>query len=512
MYGCGLPPITAMTRAMMSVTLDYKNFVLFVCSCSQRVPLDELYFCRHCKLARCNDCVSTVIETSCVSCPHCFENVPYVDARGKKNRCAHCFQCPQCSSNLSTRYVIVPTESLSSLKDGEEDDKPAESSPSKLGLAGKRATSMRTSPRIGRTSPRSLRSGISGGSLRSPGGMKYYYLACTHCRWTTRDVQIKDKRSPLDFKDRPHPFQDQVTKLLAYYRDLELKELSDREQVRKMMGRKIKPYASLLDPSRFKTGDISSPPKLRRGLVGWRESPKLVSVAADAGDPEPLPEEMYVARVNVDEITTLDQRFLDPSHQLASTHDLWPRPLMLTGKKLHRCKGCDHIMLKADLSPSSIRFKIQHVAMHTIPRVRLSVLPKLSIGEQSKVLLTFANPVNYPISLSFSTCPEVFLRRVKEKFQSCILPEGTFMLPPNDDVADVLEEESIREEDSIYVYGRQPGKLVLKFSVTTSSLMVDSKIVFLMKFTYKPVIEADKEPVASELEIPVIVNCGHCSA
>ena len=277
------------------------------------------------------------------------------------------------------------------------------------------------------------------------------------------------------------------------------------------MGRKIKPYASLLDPARFKTGDISSPPKLRSSHTGFRESPKLVSVAAEAGDPESLPEEVYVARVNVDEVTTLQQRFLDPAHQLTSTHELWPRPLMLTGKKLHRCKGCDHIMLKADLSPSSIRFKIQHIAMHVFPRVRLAAPPKLTPGEPSRVLLTFANPINYPISLFFSKCPERLLKRVKENFQLCSLPEGKFVLPPNDDVADVLEEESITEEDSVYIYGRHPGKLVLKFSVTTSDLAVDTKIVFLMRFTYKPVIEADKEPVASEIEIPVIINCGHTS-
>lgn len=492
---------------LTALTLDYKNLVLYICSCTQPVSLDELYFCRHCKVLRCNDCVSTVVDGS--SCPHCFENVAHAEAKAKKNCCSHCFRCPLCASSLTTRFVIVPTER-------DHAGNPSPQTPQKSTSDGGEQEDKKgapTPPRSGRAA--ALRGSHSGGSLKSPGGTKYYYLSCTHCRWTTRDVAIKDKRSPLDFKDRPHPHQERVTHLLAYYKDLEQREKADKERAKKMQARRVRgPYASLLDTSKirpmvggtaiFMPSDTYDPSK-------WD---KIVSVASE---PKPPPDELYTTLLKVEEVTRLEQRYLDPAQQPSSVRELWPRPLQLSGKKLHRCKGCDHILLKADLSLASVRFKIQQMALHCFPRIRLLTWPKLHLGEPSKVLLSFSNPVNYPISLSFLPCPETCIKRTKVKVSPCVLPEGRYTLTANDDVSDVLSEDEgdkSLEEDPKYVHTRQLGKVVLQFFVKPSTLDRDTNMMFVMKFTHKPLVQipGDSDPPVSEIDVPVLVRCGHQSA
>ena len=474
---------------------EWKNLVLYVCSCRQNVSLDELFFCRHCKVPRCNDCVSTVLEGS--SCPHCFENVAQADAKSKKNCCNHCFRCPQCASSLTTRSIIVPTEPPTPPKIPEPAvQKPADPSST-------------SSPKTPKT-VRSLMRG--GGSLRSsPGGTKYYYLSCTHCRWATRDVGIKDKRSPLDFKDRIPPHQERVSQLVSYYKDLELREKAEKERSKKIQTRRSssRPYAGLLDTT-----------KIRAQIGGFSSSldskdTKTTEIASQAQDPVPPSEELYSTPLVLEEVTRLDQRYLDPGQQSKSLSDLWPRPLQLQGKKLLRCKGCEHILLKADLNLGSIRFKIQQMALHCFPRVRLLNLPILKLGESSEVLLSFTNPLNYPITVSFKQCQKEIIARLKQKFFPCVVPEGRYTLSGNDDVSDVLSEEGENsfEEDPKYVHTRQLGKVILRFAVEASTHDLDTNMVFSMQFTHKPILSSgDSDSELIQIEVPIVVNCGHESA
>ena len=480
-------------------SLDYKNMVLYVCSCRKTVSLDEMFFCRHCKVPRCNDCVSTVLDGS--SCPHCFENVAQADAKAKKNCCNHCFRCPLCASSLTTRSITVPTEPSSPQKSVSEPTVDPET-------AGKGS-----SPNPPRA-VRSLRAGHSGGSLRSSGGTKYYYLSCTHCRWTTRDVAIKDKRSPLDFKDRVAPDQERVSQLLAYYKDLELREKAEKERSKKIQTRKARSFASLLDTSKIRS-QVASPSISFHAMTDSKETSKFTDVASQATDPSPPSDDLYTTPLVLEGVTRLDQRFLDPAQLPCLVSELWPRPLQLQGKKLHRCKGCEHILLKADISLASIRFKIQQMAFHCFVRVRLLKWPQLKLGEPSEVLLSFSNPLNYPVTLSFSQCQESTIKHLKEKTFPCALPEGRYTLTGNDDVSDVLSDEgaSSIEEDPKYVYTRQLGKVVLRFAVTASTFDRDTKMVFVMRFTHKPIqTTGDSDANVTELELPVLVNCGHQSA
>lgn len=446
--------------------------------------------------------MSSTIDT--YSCPHCFESAPLTEAKNKKNRCNHCFQCPQCTSTLSTYSIMVPSEVL------------GDQSPKKELLAPQVQIQSPSTPPPARAaaSPGLSRTPVG---LKSPGGTKLYYLSCTHCKWTTRDVGIRDKRSPMDFKERPSPHQERISELVAFYKEFGLRDKAEREKSRKI-GRRVRSYGVLLDPSKFtaalKVQGSESPTPTRRGSSQIVWDPLLPEkMAAKAGDPAPPPEELYSAPFKLEEVPTLKQRFLDPMRQPASSSGFCPRPLHLIGKKLHRCKGCDHILLKAEINPSSIRFKIQQIALHTFPQVRIMKYPKLESGKPCEVLISIGNPVNYSVTVTFEECTADFLKRIKDNLSPVALPEGEFVLAANDDVGDLLDwdAESEIEDDPKFVHARLPGKLVLKFSVTPENVSEDTKFMFVLKFTHKSTVETDKQNEISTVDTPVLVNVGRVS-
>lgn len=241
----------------------------------------------------------------------------------------------------------------------------------------------------------------------------------------------------------------------------------------------------------------------------WDPSlPKRVAAKANP-TPEPAPEELFSSAINLEEVPTLEQRFLDPVHQPNSTLHFSPRPLHLVGKKLHRCKGCDHILLKAEINPSSIRFKIQQMALHAFPQIRILEPPTFEPEQQCEVLLTLNNPVNYTVNVSFGDCPANFLKQLKEPLAPVSLPEGEFALMPSDDVSDLLEgdTDSETEDNPQYVHSRLPGRLVMKFSVKPEVTNEDTRFIFTLKFTHKSTLE-DKQNEMCNIEVPVLVNVG----
>ena len=465
---------------MAVAAVSCEDRVLYRCSCSQLSTLGELFFCRHCKLPRCQDCVSSTIES--FSCPHCFE-AAMSDLKAKKGRCSRCFQCPQCFTTLSTRSVIVPSEVL------------GEKTPQKgAGPASE----------------------ISKASLKSPGGTKVYYLSCSHCKWSTRDIGLKDQRSPIDFKDRQSPHQNRINALIAFYKEYANHDHAVREKAKKIVsGRRQRSYGSLLDPSKFsmKASTGIESPATRRSQLTWSTA-KVKEIAAVAKDPEPLPDDVYTQEVDLETIPTLQQQLKDPVFQPQSNADLWPCQLRLTGKKLHRCNGCDHILMKAEMNLSSIRFKIQQTALHTFPRIRIAEFQALKVGKANDVLLSVTNPLNYGVTVSFAKCSPEQLKHIKESLSNVDLPEGKFFLTPNDDVVDLLEEESTETEiqdNPKFVKNRLPGKVFLKFKVTSEKGADEVNFMFSLEFSHKPTVEADKEEMIT-VNVPVLVRLGKPSS
>lgn len=322
---------------------------------------------------------------------------------------------------------------------------------------------------------------------------------------------IKDKRSPIDFKDPPSPNQEQISKLLSFYKEFASRDQAEREKAKKV-GRRSRSYGGLLDPSKFmKSSSIDSPQQLRRAnQTPWDQS-VIDKMAAQSSDcPDPIPEEFYTSEVDVQKIPMLRHRLLDPVHQPTKVEEFTPRPLHLIGKKLLRCKGCDHILLKAEINPSSIRFKIQQIALHSLPQVRIFRPPKLIPDESCEVLLSITNPLSNIMTISFSQFTGELAEKSKDKLVETSLPEGSYQLSPNDDMGDLLDGdgEEDMEGDKEYIHSRPVGKLVLKFRLTPKMTSDEIMFCFVMTFDYRPSLEAETSEAKSLVSVPVTVDLG----
>ena len=62
-------------------------------------------------------------------------------------------------------------------------------------------------------------------------------------------------------------------------------------------------------------------------------------------------------------VTSMSQRLSSPEFQPTTTESLYPLHKHLLIKRSQRCKECEHNLSKSEFNPSSIKFKIQLVAL-----------------------------------------------------------------------------------------------------------------------------------------------------
>ncbi len=474
------------TCIKMALSLEFQNRVLYACSCSQLAPLSDIYFCRHCKVPRCQDCVFSTVES--FSCHHCFEACSVTtELKAKKGRCNHCFQCPRCSSTLTTRSIIVPSDVLAQSE--QSSDIPT---PSSVHTPSKAPTTTLS-------------------SLKSPGGSKAYFVSCSHCKWSTRDVFMPDKRSPADFKDKVSAHQTRISELVLFCKEYAIQDIAEHDKVKKPIStRRPRTFGSLLDPTKFKfPGGNDSPLAKRRNTsqLQW-DSNLYEKIKATPSIPLPPSDDLYTKPLCLAESSSMAQRLMDPSAQPSSVSGFLPHQLFLITKKLHRCNGCDHILIKAEMNPGSIRFKIQQIAWHVFPHVCILENPTLKVGEKSEVHLSISNPVNHCMAVSFNQCGS---NPYKETISPCLVPDGLFVLTPNDDLGDLLDTEDEIKDDPEVVVSRHPGKLILKFYVTPNNVSESVKFIFEMVFSHKPMVEADQNYEETKVKVPVLVRLLKCN-
>uniref|UniRef100_A0AAY4E3V6 Dynactin subunit 4 n=1 Tax=Denticeps clupeoides TaxID=299321 RepID=A0AAY4E3V6_9TELE len=290
-----------------------------------RAPLSQLYFCRYCSELRSLECVSHEVDSH--YCPSCLENMPSAEAKLKKNRCANCFDCPCCMHTLSTRATNIPA--------------PVPDDPTK--------TTMK----------------------------KAYYLACGFCRWTSRDVGMADKSvASGGWQEPENPHAQRINKLIEYYQPLAQREKLERDRKKLARRRPFMPpaysqqtvhvmekYGLGMRIQRQRTG---APITSLYGLsIKDGEDQKEISIepAQALDEVEPLPEDFYTQPVNLPEVTTLRQRLLQPDFQPAGASQLHPKHKHLLIKRSLRCRKCEHNLSKPEFNPTSIKFKIQLVAV-----------------------------------------------------------------------------------------------------------------------------------------------------
>ncbi|NXP13920.1 DCTN4 protein, partial [Thinocorus orbignyianus] len=413
-----------------------------------RAPLSQLYFCRYCSELRSLECVSHEVDSH--YCPSCLENMPSAEAKLKKNRCANCFDCPCCMHTLSTRATSIPA--------------PLPDDPAK--------TTMK----------------------------KAYYLACGFCRWTSRDVGMADKSvASGGWQEPENPHTQRINKLVEYYQQLAQKEKIERDRKKLVRRRNYMPLAfsqhtiHVVDKyglgTRLQRQRPGAPISALAGLsLKEGEDQKEIKIEpADAVEEvEPLPEDYYTRPINLTEVTTLRQRLLQPDFQPICASQLYPRHKHLLIKRSLRCRKCEHNLSKPEFNPTSIKFKIQLVAVNYIPEVRIMSIPNLRYMKESQVLLTLTNPVENITHVTLLECEEGDPDNINSTAKVTVPPKE-LILAGKDAAAeyDELAEPQDFQDDPDVIAFRKANKVGVFIKVTPQKEEGQVTVSFKMKHEFK---------------------------
>ncbi|XP_018600699.1 dynactin subunit 4 isoform X2 [Scleropages formosus] len=434
--------------------------VLYLVSGEKKIrsPLSNLYFCRYCLELRSLECVSHEVDSH--YCPSCLENMPSAEAKLKKNRCANCFDCPCCMHTLSTRATNIPA--------------PLPDDPAK--------TTMK----------------------------KAYYLACGFCRWTSRDVGMADKSvASGGWQEPENPHAQRIAKLIEFYQQLAQREKLERD--RKKLARR-RPYMPLAFSEKYGLGTrlqrqrSGVPLSSLSGLSlkeGEDQKEIKIEPAQALDEVEPLPEDYYTRPVNLPEVTTLRQRLLQPDFQPAGAPQMLPKHKHLLIKRSLRCRKCEHNLSKPEFNPTSIKFKIQLVALNYVPEVRIMSIPNLRYMKESQVLLTLTNPVENVTCVTLVPCEEGDLDNINSTAK-VLVPSKELLLAGKDAAAeyDELAEPQDFQDDPDVVAFRKSNKIGFFIKVTPQCENRDVTVSFKMRHDFRnlsaPVRPSDEGEAPSE--------------
>ncbi|KAK7111844.1 hypothetical protein V1264_011411 [Littorina saxatilis] len=438
------------------------NLVRYLCTCGKRLPPCRLYLCRHCLKLRCADCVQHEVDSP--YCPNCLENMPASEAKLKKNRCSNCFDCPICGHTLMTRATsqMVPSS-----------EDPSKSTPKKM-----------------------------------------YYMACSFCRWTTRDGGLADQStSNGGWKDEENPEAKRINTLLESYRSIAQREKAEKERKKYV---KRRSHAGFQD--RYGLTSVAMKWKIQPAMsnLSVKETekvppaPELVSPVEDF---DPLPSEIFSDIVQLDKVTYLSHRLNAPEFQPPATKDLRPVHKHLLVRRSLRCRECDHNLSKPDFNPLSIKFKIQLIALNHIPEIRIMAPATFSVNKETVVTFTLSNPSVYSTVVKLLPIEgDTDLDYMTAKVD---LPKSDLVLALHDDTAvydDGTKAQQEFKDDPRVVVFRRANKLGFAAKVTPFCKEGEVKVSFMMKHEFRNTAAAiqseDKEPKLEWLEHRIFINLG----
>uniref|UniRef100_A0A668A9I8 Dynactin subunit 4 n=1 Tax=Myripristis murdjan TaxID=586833 RepID=A0A668A9I8_9TELE len=265
---------------------------------------------------------------------------------------------------------------------------------------------------------------------------KAYYLACGFCRWTSRDVGMADKSVEIIYQEG------QPDRVLVFFHVTQEKYGLGTRLQRQRSGAPISSLAGL---------------SLKEG-----EDQKEINIepAQALDEVEPLPEDCYTRPISLPEVTTLRQRLLQPDFQPAGASQLHPKHKHLLMKRSLRCRKCEHNLSKPEFNPTSIKFKIQLVAVSYIPEVRIMSIPNLRYMKESQVLLTLTNPVETITHVTLVACEEGDSDDINSTAK-VIVPTKELVLAGKDAAAeyDELAEPQDFQDDPDVVAFRKSNKI-----------------------------------------------------
>ncbi|XP_044263145.1 dynactin subunit 4 [Tribolium madens] len=484
--------------------------VKYACTCGLLKPISLLYFCRYCCELRCGFCVCHEVDSH--FCGKCCENLPSSEARLKKNRCGNCYICPFCQQELSTR----------------------------IGSKGP------SNPEDPKSTPK-----------------KMYYLSCLYCRWSSRDVGIPDQGAATGaWPERENVHANRLQEVIEAYKAFVLAQKQQKEREKKKQRGKFVSYTD-------RTGVTAAAIRKRIGLPAevpntyYRNRPKLPEPATPREEVEDFPEELLTKSLNLLEITTIEQRLLQPDLQPTTVDKLFPIHKQLSIKRSLRCRSCEHNVSKPEYNPNSVKFKIQLFAYYHIPEVRIVTVEPLRAGKPAELILKLTNPTQHQTVITFlpldltvrggdgdrevgetqslslpekqppslggqpssllslsSRQPSITIKP-RPIFQSTncqvAIPGSKVILPPRDDAAeydDSGDSHNIQDDTKLVVW-RKSNKVFVKLVVTPDDgLELNTEIVagFTMQHIYTNTIATtveNKEPDRHDHNVRVFLTLGN---
>jgi len=343
---------------------------------------------------------------------------------------------------------------------------------------------------------------------------KAYYLACGFCRWTSRDVGMADKSvASGGWQEPENPHTQRMNKLIEYYQQLAQKEKVERDRKKLARRRNYMPLAfsqhTIHVVDKYGLGTRLQRPRAGATIStlaglslkeGEDQKEIKIEPAQAVDEVEPLPEDYYIRPVNLTEVTTLQQRLLQPDFQPVCASQLYPRHKHLLIKRSLRCRKCEHNLSKPEFNPTSIKFKIQLVAVNYIPEVRIMSIPNLRYMKESQVLLTLTNPVENLTHVTLLECEEGDLDNINSTAK-VVVPPKELILAGKDAAAeyDELAEPQDFQDDPDIIAFRKANKVGIFIKVTPQREEGEVTVCFKMKHDFKnlaapirPIEESDQ--------------------
>lgn len=257
------------------------------------------------------------------------------------------------------------------------------------------------------------------------------------------------------------------------------------------------------------------------------------SVATD--EIEQLLDSIFTENVKLSNVSTLKQRFMQPSTQPATVNLLLPQHKSLSIKRSLRCKQCEHNVIKPEFNPTSIKYRISLFASAHMPEVRLIKCTDIVYGESNvlKFQLKVVNPTLHDMTVAILKLPTVEeeanliedlrksferqasltttavsspnssllslsrhqsitaeeLRPVKHLVNADIeIPESAFIVNYRDDTAEFDEDIQIKREDPEFIVWRRSNKVAIDLTTKLdyNLLKIGDEVLvgFTMEYTY----------------------------
>eukprot|EP01135_Chromosphaera_perkinsii_P003134 Nk52_evm23s236 gene=Nk52_evmTU23s236 len=306
----------------------------------------------------------------------------------------------------------------------------------------------------------------------------HFYFECGFCHWdSTICGLVEDKIDKLNAAAALGSCSRPSTVL-----DREMQEIMEEYKFRVMlmnMGR-----VSNLDESKVK--ELKSAVSSRtESLESLNKNQKLeVELSTSiAGDTHSW------------DISSFQQRLSVCGNDRTMARDLYPVPRPLSVKLSKRCRVCEHSVLKPELNPSSIKFKIRFSAQNYVPSLSFGTVPVLAVEQESVIALTITNPLEHDLDLHLSP-----LKRDEYLGTLCGLdtaevkfPRGTISVGgynemaeyglDADDMEGSLETKDVANvEDDDHIAFRKGN--VISLYVRVKPLVYRKNVVFSGKLSY----------------------------